>query len=190
VVRTYSGGMQRKLDVAMALVHRPPVLFLDEPTTGLDPEARAEMWAELTRLAGSEGLTILLTTHYLDEADHLAAYLAIVDAGRVVAQGAPEELKSRLAGDALVIELAGPAAADRVEAALGAVGGLREVTVDGGAVRARVDDGARAVPAVLGRLEAAGLAAASVAVSRPSLDDVYLRYAGRAFATADAGGAR
>ena len=105
LVKQYSGGMQRKLDVAMGLVHRPSVLFLDEPTTGLDPQARSEMWAEIARLARHERLTILLTTHYLEEADHLADQLVIVDRGRLVAQGSPEELKSELRGDAVVIDL-------------------------------------------------------------------------------------
>jgi ABC-2 type transport system ATP-binding protein len=105
-VKTYSGGMQRRLDVAMGLIHRPQVLFLDEPTTGLDPEARAQMWSEIERLAGQEGMTILLTTHYLEEADRLASQLAIVDRGRIVARGAPDELKSELARDAIRIDLA------------------------------------------------------------------------------------
>ena len=105
VTRTYSVGMQRKLDVAIGLVHSPRVLFLDEPTTGLDPEARADMWAEIERLAGEEGLTILLTTHYLEEADRLARRVAIVDRGRIVAQGTPDELKSELHGDAVHLEL-------------------------------------------------------------------------------------
>jgi len=101
-VGTYSGGMQRRLDVALGLVHRPRVLFLDEPTTGLDPESRTAMWQEITRLAGhgdgDSGMTVLLTTHYLDEADRLADRIAIVDNGRVVAEGAPEQLKQELAG--------------------------------------------------------------------------------------------
>ncbi|HEX6755396.1 MAG TPA: ATP-binding cassette domain-containing protein [Mycobacteriales bacterium] len=183
LTRTYSGGMQRKLDVAMGLVHRPSVLFLDEPTTGLDPEARAEMWAEISRLAHVEGLTVLLTTHYLEEADRLADQVVIVDRGRVVAAGTAAELKSDLRGDALVLELAGDPAADTVRAAL--AGSLREVVVSGRTVRGRVDDGPRTVPAVLGRLEAAGLAAASVTIARPSLDDVYLRLTGRTFASAE-----
>jgi ABC-2 type transport system ATP-binding protein len=176
LVRTWSGGMQRKLDVAMGLVHRPSVLFLDEPTTGLDPEARADLWAEIGRLARDEGLTVLLTTHYLEEADKLADQLVIVDRGRVVAAGTAEQLKSELRGDALVVELAAaPAAAPALPDA-------REVTLDGRTLRARVDDGARAVPAVLAALDAAGLAPASVTVARPSLDDVYLRHTGRSFA--------
>ena len=103
-MREYSGGMRRRLDVAQALVHKPQVLFLDEPTTGLDPEVRAEMWDEIGRLA-DEGLTVLLTTHYLEEADRLAAQLAIVDKGRVVAEGSPDELKRGLRGDAIHVEL-------------------------------------------------------------------------------------
>jgi ABC-2 type transport system ATP-binding protein len=107
IAKGYSGGMQRRLDVAMALVHDPRVLFLDEPTTGLDPEVRAEMWREIARLAGDRGITVLLTTHYLEEADQLAAQLAIVDRGKIVAAGTPEELKSELRGDSVHIELVG-----------------------------------------------------------------------------------
>jgi ABC-2 type transport system ATP-binding protein len=188
LTRTYSGGMQRKLDVAMGLVHRPRVLFLDEPTTGLDPEARAEMWTEISGLAREEGLTVLLTTHYLEEADRLADRLVIVDSGRVVAEGTAEELKSGLRGDALVVELAGSPPAGAVRAALRPLAALRDLTVDGGTLRARVDDGARAVPAVLAALENAGLAAGSVTVARPSLDDVYLRLTGRTFDSADSAG--
>ena len=100
--------MQRRLDIAMGLIHRPRVLFLDEPTTGLDPEVRADMWAEIAHLSGSEGLTILLTTHYLEEADRLAGRLAIVDHGRIVAEGTPNELKGELRGDAIQVELDDP----------------------------------------------------------------------------------
>jgi ABC-2 type transport system ATP-binding protein len=182
-VRTYSGGMQRKLDVAMGLIHRPQVLFLDEPTTGLDPEARAELWTEISRLAADEGLTILLTTHYLEEADKLAAGLAIVDKGRVVATGSPDELKSELRGDAVHVDLADAGAAGRASMVIQKVAG--DVTVAGRALRARVNDGAVAVPAVLAALDAEGIAVASVTVSRPSLDDVYLRHAGRAFDEAE-----
>ncbi len=187
VARGYSGGMQRRLDIAMGLVHRPQVLFLDEPTTGLDPEVRAAMWSEIARLRDAEGLTILLTTHYLEEADQLAANLAIVDRGRVVAHGTPEALKAGLRGDAVHVELQpGARANGNVHAALEDVDGLREITLDGRALRARSADGARAVPAVLAALEAHAIAVASVTVARPSLDDVYLRFAGRSFAAAEA----
>jgi ABC-2 type transport system ATP-binding protein len=186
VVRGYSGGMQRRLDVAIGLVHRPQVLFLDEPTTGLDPEVRALMWEEIVRLQADVGLTILLTTHYLEEADRLAERLAIVDRGEVVAEGSPEELKGELHGDAIHVELGDAEANGRVHAALARVPAVRELVVDGRALHARADNGAAAVPAVLAALEAAGVQVAAATVSRPSLDDVYLRYAGRAFSTADA----
>ena len=178
LVKTYSGGMQRRLDVAMGLIHRPQVLFLDEPTTGLDPEARAQMWAEIERLARDEGMTILLTTHYLEEADRLASQLAIVDRGRIVARGTPDALKSELHGDTIQVELAngdGPAAA----AALEGVPEAREVALDGSTLRARAGNGGAAVPAVLAALSAHGVQATAVTLARPSLDDVYLRYAGR-----------
>ena len=179
--RTYSGGMQRKLDVALGLVHRPRVLFLDEPTTGLDPEARADMWQDIARLASDEGLSILLTTHYLEEADRLSQQLAIVDRGKIVAEGSPEHLKAELRGDAIHVELVQPAADGHVRTALDRLGGVREIAVEGTGIRARVDHGASAVPGVLAALEAVGVGVASVTVSRPSLDDVYLRYAGRPF---------
>ena len=184
--RTYSGGMLRRLDVAIGLVNRPEVLFLDEPTTGLDIEARAAMWDEINRLAGDEGLTILLTTHHLEEADRLARRLAIVDQGRVVAEGTPEQLKGELKGDAVHVELRVAHDAGQIRAALGTVGAIREVTVDGLRVSARADDGAAAVPSVLAALDHAGVPVGAVTVARPSLDDVYLRYAGRRFAEADA----
>jgi ABC-2 type transport system ATP-binding protein len=161
------------------------VLFLDEPTTGLDPEVRAVMWDEIARLAHEEGLTILLTTHYLEEADRLARRLAILDRGRVVAEGPPEELKGELRGDAVHVRLGDAEANGRVEAALAPVPGVRELAVQGSSLRARADDGAAAVPAVLAALEAAGVPVAAVTVARPSLDDVYLRYAGRSFAAAE-----
>jgi ABC-2 type transport system ATP-binding protein len=183
LVRTYSGGMARRLDIAMALVHRPRVLFLDEPTTGLDPEVRADMWREIERLT-HEGLSILLTTHYLEEADRLASEVAIVDRGRVVAGGAPERLKAELRGDAINIELTF-AANGAVHEALGPLPGIRELEVDGTVLRARADEGARAVPLVLGALEARGVDVATVSVARPSLDDVYLRHTGRSFEEAE-----
>jgi ABC-2 type transport system ATP-binding protein len=185
VARTYSGGMQRRLDIAMGLVHRPRVLFLDEPTTGLDPEVRAVMWQEIGRLNADEGLTILLTTHYMEEADQLASRVAIVDRGRIVAEGSPAELKAGLQGDAVHVELEGANVNGSVHAALEGVSGLREVVVEGRSLHARVDDGARAVPSVLAALDAHSVPVASVTVGRPSLDDVYLRYAGRSFAEAE-----
>ncbi len=185
VARDYSGGMQRRLDIATGLVHRPKVLFLDEPTTGLDPEVRADMWRMIRELARDEGLTILLTTHYLEEADRLASRLAIVDRGRVVAEGTPEALKSELRGDALQIELGDGQTNGEVHRALASLAEVRDVVLEGRRLRARADDGPRAVPVVLQALESAGVRVASVTVSRPSLDDVYLRHTGRRFEEAD-----
>jgi ABC-2 type transport system ATP-binding protein len=183
LVRTYSGGMQRKLDVAMGLINEPEVLFLDEPTTGLDPEARAEMWDAIERLGGEQNVTVLLTTHYLEEADRLASRLAIVDRSRVVAAGTPDELKSELRGEALAVELLEPSAG--VLQALAPVAGVREPMLDGRVLRARADEGARALPAVIAALEGAGARVAAATLARPSLDDVYLRHAGRTFEAAD-----
>jgi ABC-2 type transport system ATP-binding protein len=183
LVKTWSGGMSRKLDVALGVVHRPRVLFLDEPTTGLDPEARAGMWAEISALAADEEVTVLLTTHYLDEADRTADRLAIVDAGRVVVEGTPDALKRELHGDTVQVELTiGTVVAGL--AALRRLGGLADLVEDGTTVRARADSGAAAVPAVLAALAADGLTAESVTVGRPSLDDVYLRHVGRSLEVA------
>jgi len=183
----YSGGMRRRLDIALGLVHRPRVLFLDEPTTGLDPEARVSMWQEVGRLATQESLTILLTTHYLEEADELADRLAIVSQGKVVAEGTPNELKSRLIGDAVHVELADGRLEDarrvleRVEAPV-------ETTLpDARTLISRVPDGGQALPGILAALASEGIPVASVSVNRPSLDDVYLHYTGRDFATEDRG---
>jgi ABC-2 type transport system ATP-binding protein len=191
IARGYSGGMQRRLDIAMGLVQRPQVLFLDEPTTGLDPEVRAEMWSEIARLSTDEGLTILLTTHYLEEADRLARRLAILDRGRVVAGGTPDDLKGELRGDAVQVELPEEVVRARngrvsgARAALERLEGVREAALDGRSLRARVDSGATAVPTVLAALEAEGVPVASVTMARPSLDDVYLRYTGRSFDRAE-----
>jgi ABC-2 type transport system ATP-binding protein len=192
LVKTYSGGMQRRLDVALGLMHRPAVLFLDEPTTGLDPESRAAMWQEIARLAkegagevGGEGMTVLLTTHYLEEADRLASRLAIVDRGRVVTSGTPDELKGELRGDAVQVELPADADPARVRQVLAVLPAVRDVVIAGRDVSARSDDGAAAVPVVLAELQRAGVNAASVAVARPSLDDVYLRHTGRRYSESE-----
>ena len=187
LVRTYSGGQKRRLDVAMGLVHRPEVLFLDEPTTGLDPEARAAMWDELSRLASAERLTILLTTHYLEEADRLAERVAIVSQGKVVVDGSPEELKRALRGDAVAIELQG-GDGERAREVVLALPDVHEVLAEGHRVHARVEHGAQAVPGMLAALDGAGLEVRAVTVSRPSLDDVYLHYTGRDFHSDDRAG--
>ena len=188
VVRGYSGGMKRRLDIALGLVHRPSVLFLDEPTTGLDPEARAAMWVEVQRLAAQESLTILLTTHYLEEADQLSDRLAIVSRGQVVVEGTADELKRGLQGELVTVELqdSNGSAADAV-AVVDRFPGARETSLDGRHVNTRVPNGAQAIPAILGLLDDANVTVASVTTSRPSLDDVYLHYTGREFAADDTG---
>lgn len=188
--RGYSGGMKRKLDIAMGLVHTPRVLFLDEPTTGLDPEARADLWKEIGRLSREDGITVLLTTHYLEEADQLCSRLAIIDRGRVVAEGTPDALKGELSGDAIHVDLAHVVEEGRVRATLSGVSAIRELSIEGASVRARADNGGTVVPAMITALESGGARVASVRVTRPSLDDVYLRHTGRTFSEADSGGAR
>src|SRR5258706_10624908 len=170
---TYSGGMRRRLDVAMGLIHRPEVLFLDEPTTGLDPESRSVMWKEVRRLAEG-GLTLLLTTHYLEEADQLAQRLAIVDGGQIVATGTPDELKGQLRGDVVSVELAVRSRTSEAELVLRGQGDVSRVLVDAGRLYAQVAHGARAVPVLLAALEKAGLDVAKVYLARPSLEDGYL----------------
>jgi len=184
-VRTYSGGMQRRLDVAMGLINRPQVLFLDEPTACLDPESRSPMWDEIARLSMGEGLTILLTTQNLEEADRLASQLAIVDRGRVVTEGSPDELKAQLRGDTVLVELAAPGDSGRLKAVLGEVPDVRDISIAGSQLSARADDRATAVPALLAALEHAGIGVHGVTAARPTLDDVYLRFAGRRFAEAE-----
>ncbi|MEA5455565.1 ATP-binding cassette domain-containing protein [Sinomonas sp. JGH33] len=186
LVKTYSGGMARRLDVAVGLVHRPAVLFLDEPTTGLDPEARADMWDEIESMASAESMTVLLTTHYLDEADRLAAEVAILDGGRILASGSPDELKRELRGDAVIIGVALDADPARARGVLERIPSIWEVSCDARIIRARTDDGAAALPQALAALDAAGVAVASATLARPSLDDVYLRHTGRAYSAADA----
>jgi len=189
VARGYSGGMKRRLDIAIGLVHRPRVLFLDEPTTGLDPEARAALWVEVDRLAAEQQLTILLTTHYLEEADRLAERVAIVSRGRIVVEGRPDELKAGLRGDSVTVELAEASGrADEAAAIVGAFEGATETAVEGAQLRTRVANGAQAIPGILSALDARGIPVASVTTARPSLDDVYLHYTGRDFSAEDAAG--
>jgi ABC-2 type transport system ATP-binding protein len=187
VVRGDAGGMKRRLDVALGLVHGPQVLFLDEPTTGLDPEARSAMWDEIAVLAREELLTILLTTHYLEEADALTDRLAIVSRGRVIVEGTSEELKSSLHGEAVVVELS-DGALDDAAAVVRALDEVREVSADGRLLRSRVANGARAVPTILAALDSRGIAVESVTMHKPSLDDVYLHYTGRDFRSEDEAG--
>jgi ABC-2 type transport system ATP-binding protein len=175
-ISTYSGGMKRRLDVGLGIVHRPAVLFLDEPTTGLDPQARARMWDEIRGLR-EQGTTVFLTTHYLEEADALADRLAIIDHGEIVAEGTADELKRQVAGDVVTLGVNG--ATERVLETVRLQPFVREATTEDGFVRLYVEHGETAVPQLLRLLDGAGLAASSIALHRPSLDDVFLRQTGR-----------
>jgi ABC-2 type transport system ATP-binding protein len=182
-VSTYAGGQKRRLDVGVGLVHRPQLLFLDEPTTGLDPQSRARMWDEVRQLR-DEGTTVFLTTHYLEEADALCNRVAIIDHGKIVAEGTPDELKRAVAGDLVTVGVSGD-----VEAALRLLQPqpfVREASIAGGELRVYVDRGETAIPAILRLLDKAGLGLTTVALSRPSLDDVFLRSTGRSLRESDA----
>jgi ABC-2 type transport system ATP-binding protein len=175
-ISTYSGGMKRRLDVGLGIVHTPAVLFLDEPTTGLDPQARARMWDEIRRLR-ELGTTVFLTTHYLEEADALADRLAIIDHGEIVAAGTADELKRQVAGDVVTLGVNG--STEQVLETVRLQPFVREASSEDGQVRLYVEHGETAVPQLLRVLDGAGLEAASIALHRPSLDDVFLRQTGR-----------
>ena len=175
-IDSYSGGMRRRLDVGLGRVHRPGLLFLDEPTTGLDPQARARMWDEVRSLR-EQGTTVFLTTHYLEEADALCDRLAIIDHGRIVADGTGAELKKAVAGDVVTVGVNG--SGELVRQLLAAQPFVREAGLSDGLVRCYVDDGEASLPLVLRLLDGAGLAPQTLALHRPSLDDVFLRQTGR-----------
>ena len=180
---TYSGGMRRRLDVGLGIVHRPAVLFLDEPTTGLDPQARARMWDEI-RAMREAGTTIFLTTHYLEEADALADRLAIIDHGLIVAEGTADELKRQVAGDLVTIGADGDQ--DAILATVRDQPFVREATAEGDLIRLYVDQGDSALPQLIRVLDAVGLRARTLTLARPSLDDVFLRQTGRSLREEDA----
>ncbi|MGA2872125.1 MAG: ATP-binding cassette domain-containing protein [Candidatus Dormibacteria bacterium] len=174
-ITTYSGGQRRRLDIGVGLVHRPQLLFLDEPTAGLDPQARAHVWAEVRNLRDS-GTTVFLTTHYLEEADALCDRLAIIDHGKIVAEGTPDSLKREVAGDLVTVGMEGDAAAALV--LLKSQSFVRDASDEGQLLRLYVDRGETAVPDILRLLDGAGLALTTISVSRPSLDDVFLLQTG------------
>jgi len=175
-VRTYSGGMRRRLDLAAALVHRPPVLLLDEPTTGLDPVSRSDLWKVIEELV-AEGTTLLLTTQYLEEADRLADRLAVIDKGRVIAEGTSSELKANLGGTVIEIGLGDAALADKVVAAVAPVAS-GDPRIVAATVEVTVDHGPKALVEILRRLDETGVEATTLAVREPSLDDVFLSLTG------------
>jgi ABC-2 type transport system ATP-binding protein len=176
-VGTYSGGQKRRLDIGLGLVHEPQLLFLDEPTTGLDPQSRARVWDEVQRLH-ERGITVFLTTHYLDEADALCDRVAIIDYGKIVAEGTPQELKRAVAGDVITLGVAGDTQQVALEL-LKAQDFVREASSEDGLVRLYVDRGEVAMPAILRLLDASGMQLRTMELHRPSLDDVFLRKTGR-----------
>ncbi|MGH4001953.1 MAG: ATP-binding cassette domain-containing protein [Pseudonocardiaceae bacterium] len=185
-VSELSGGQRRRLDVAMGLVHAPSLLFLDEPSTGLDPQNRANLWGHILRMRAAHDMTIVLTTHYMDEADSMAARVVIVDRGEVIADDTAEALKAKLAGDRIVVTAsAGDDAATRLAQLAARLPGARDVAVDGGRVEARVGDGPGAVPELLRAAGEAGVHVATAQVHRPTLDDVFLTLTGRSLREAE-----
>jgi ABC-2 type transport system ATP-binding protein len=175
--KSYSGGMKRRLDLASALVHSPDVLFLDEPTTGLDPASRRTIWDEVGRI-NSGGATVFLTTQYLEEADKLCDRVAIIDDGQIVAEGTPEQLKAEMGHDVVSVSLNG---ADSVatEAAMAGLPGLERVVGEADALALYVEDGASSIAEIVRRLDRDELQVGAISVSRPSLDDVFLNATGR-----------
>lgn len=184
----YSGGMKRRIDLAAALIHEPPIVFLDEPTEGLDPRSRRTLWDTLKKLNRDEGRTILLSTHYMDEADYLCDRLAIMEQGRIVVQGTPAELKASVGGQSIMLEYeAGTdggraAAAERVVLDAGLADRIQHT---GREVHVYVPDAGKAVPSILRALDRAGLAPDNLAIRQPSLEDVYLKYTGRTLEAAE-----
>ncbi|MFC0528100.1 ATP-binding cassette domain-containing protein [Phytohabitans kaempferiae] len=174
--KTYSGGQRRRVDIALGIIHDPKVVFLDEPTTGLDPQSRAHMWDEIRRLR-AEGVTVFVTTHYLEEADALCDRLAIMDYGEIVAEGTPDELKREVAGDVVTVGVNGktPDAAQMLD---GESYVNKLETVEDG-LRLYVDQGATAIPQILRRLDSVGIELGTIELHRPSLDDVFLEKTGR-----------
>jgi ABC-2 type transport system ATP-binding protein len=177
LVKTLSGGQRRRLDIALGLVHSPRLVFLDEPTTGLDPQSRSNLWEHIRNLRQELGTTVFLTTHYLEEADALCDRVLVIDYGRIVAEGTPEDLKRRISGDVVTLSVSGdPGIARDV---LTGEAGVRDISLDGRALRLAVEQGEEALPGLLRALDRAGIAMESIHLARPSLDDVFLTVTGR-----------
>jgi ABC-2 type transport system ATP-binding protein len=190
IVYTYSGGQRRRLDVALGIMHSPQVLFLDEPTTGLDPQNRANLWEQIAKLKAT-GTTIFLTTHYLEEADILSDYVAIMDHGQIVAQGTPDELKRQVSLDTIRITLSNPAQNPVVRGVLERQEIVRGVADEGDSLRISVDNGEAALPRIMRALDNDNISIAGISLSTATLDDVFLEKTGRSLRdTAAEGGAR
>jgi ABC-2 type transport system ATP-binding protein len=185
-VRGYSGGMKRRLDLALALVHEPSILFLDEPTTGLDPQSRSALWSEVSRLARDEGVTVFLTTQYLEEADVLADRVGIIDRGRIVAEDTPEALKAEIGRPSVEATPASPAERDAVVGILSRFG--EEIPSQPGTVAVRLSGGASGLADVVRALDAENLKVSNLRLEEPSLDDVFLAKTGRSLEGAGDGG--
>ena len=183
-VGKYSGGMRRRLDLALALVHEPAILFLDEPTTGLDPASRRDIWNEVRRLNQQQGMTIFLTTQYLEEADELANRIAIIDGGRIVTEGKPAALKAALGGEAINVTLRDEDTVQRAAAELADM--VERVQTDRAVLRLYLRNAAAAIPAVVNRLQQAGMEPLSLTLTQPTLDDVFLQVTGQRFQAAAA----
>jgi ABC-2 type transport system ATP-binding protein len=186
-VKTYSGGMKRRLDLASALVHQPRMLFLDEPTEGLDPASRQSVWQEVQRLNKQMGMTVFLTTHYMEEADRLADRLAIIDRGEIVAEGTPTELKASIGADVVTVSFH-DSGIEQAKTVLSEMTGLREMRPDGTSLTLFVDNGTQAVGQVIRMLDSTGIEVAQVAVSNPSLDEVFLKATGSRLEGSESGG--
>ncbi|MBA0125475.1 ATP-binding cassette domain-containing protein [Haloechinothrix sp. YIM 98757] len=185
-VRTLSGGQRRRLDIALGLVHSPDVVFLDEPSTGLDPQSRANLWEHIRALRDEQGVTVFLTTHYLDEADALAGRLLVIDHGEIVAEGSPDELKARVSGDGVTVGVDDADGSARAAAtAVSGVDGVHELSIADGTLEFRVPRGDVAIPELIRAMDAAGVAMTSLHVHRPTLDDVFLTLTGRSLRDAE-----
>jgi ABC-2 type transport system ATP-binding protein len=201
-VKTLSGGQRRRLEIALGLVHQPPLVFLDEPTTGLDPQSRSNMWQHIGRLRSALGTTVFLTTHYLDEADALCDRLFVIDHGVIVADGTPDELKRRVSGDVVTLSVNGSAhhgaanhgaanhgATEAARSLLAQAPLVRDIAVSDGALRLTVEHGEEALPVLLRTLDGAGITMGAISLSRPTLDDVFLTLTGRSLRDDSPGGA-
>src|SRR5262245_24021256 len=188
IAKTYSGGMRRRLDLAASLIIRPPVIFLDEPTTGLDPRSRLGMWSVIEDLV-RDGTTMLLTTQYLEEADALASSIAVIDHGKVIAQGTSDELKAQVGGSRLELAVDSDRAVGMASEIMRKVGDGTEPSVDGREISVPVSDGASVLVEVVRQLDAAQITIADLAMRRPTLDDVFLRLTGHVAEEATEGAA-
>jgi ABC-2 type transport system ATP-binding protein len=187
-VKTLSGGQRRRLEIALGLVHQPPLVFLDEPTTGLDPQSRSNMWEHIRRLRSDLGTTVFLTTHYLDEADALCDRLFVIDHGVTVAVGTPDALKRHVSGDVVTLSVNGATESARTLLTDSPV--VRELTVADGSLRLTVEHGEEALPVLLRTLDGAGITMSAISLSRPTLDDVFLTLTGRSLRDDPPGGAK